>query len=64
MRLLILFVLLTLQVATAWAATRTWDGKYDTENIELTMVYFVPADRRPLHDWRSVPRLAERILAG
>ncbi len=35
------------------AGTRTWDGKYDTQQIEVTVVYFVPADRRPLVDWRD-----------
>ncbi|HIF00801.1 MAG TPA: hypothetical protein EYG03_14660 [Planctomycetes bacterium] len=35
------------------AGTRTWDGKYDTQKIEVTVVYFVPADRRPLTDWRD-----------
>jgi hypothetical protein len=35
------------------SGTRTWDGKYDTSNIEVTVVYFVPADRKPLVDWRD-----------
>jgi hypothetical protein len=35
------------------AGTKTWDGKYDTQNIEVTVVYFVPAGRRPLTDWRD-----------
>lgn len=35
------------------AGTKTWDGKYDTDKIEVTVVYFVPADRRPLTDWRD-----------
>lgn len=33
--------------------TRTWDGKHETESIAVTAVYFVPADRRPLVDWRD-----------
>ncbi len=35
------------------AGTKTWDGRYSTEQIELTVVYFVPADRSPLADWRD-----------
>jgi len=37
----------------ASAETKTWDGKYDTTNIEVTVVYFVPSDRKPLPDWRE-----------
>ncbi|QEF99807.1 hypothetical protein Mal15_38740 [Stieleria maiorica] len=33
--------------------TTTWDGKHDTSIIKLTVVYFVPADRNPLVDWRD-----------
>jgi hypothetical protein len=35
------------------AETRTWDGRYSTEQIEVTAVYFVPQDRTPLPDWRE-----------
>jgi hypothetical protein len=35
------------------AGTKTWDGKHATEDIEVTVVYFVPSDRRPLPDWRE-----------
>lgn len=35
------------------AATNTWDDAYDTSQIEVTMVYFVPSDRVPLSDWRQ-----------
>lgn len=37
----------------ALGGTRTWSGKHDTQNIEVTAVYFVPADRKPLPDWRE-----------
>ncbi|MEK6233161.1 MAG: hypothetical protein N2C14_00460, partial [Planctomycetales bacterium] len=37
----------------ASAGTKTWDGLHDTENIQVTVVYFVPADRMPLPDWRD-----------
>ena len=37
----------------AFAGTKTWDGVHATEQIELTVVYFVPADRQPLADWRD-----------
>jgi len=33
--------------------TTTWDGKYDTSQIEVTVVYFVPSDRQPLVDWKD-----------
>jgi hypothetical protein len=35
------------------AGTTTWDGKYTTQKIELSVVYFVPSDRSPLADWRE-----------
>lgn len=34
-------------------ATTTWDGQHDTSRIDVTVVYFVPADRQPLPDWRE-----------
>ncbi|WP_417744466.1 hypothetical protein [Rosistilla oblonga] len=37
----------------AFAATTTWDGKYSTERIDVTVVYFVPSDRVALPDWRD-----------
>lgn len=46
-------VLLLATACEVLAGTKTWDGKYDTENIEITVVYFVPSDRRPLPDWRE-----------
>lgn len=39
--------------ASGEAGTKTWDGKYDTSKIEVTVVYFVPSDRRPLPDWKD-----------
>lgn len=35
------------------AELRTWDGRHSLERIQLTLVYFVPRDRRPLPDWRD-----------
>ena len=35
------------------SATTTWDGQHDTSHIDVTVVYFVPADRIPLPDWRD-----------
>lgn len=32
---------------------RTWDGQYSIESIEVSLVYFVPADRTPLPDWKE-----------
>jgi len=31
----------------------TWDGRYPIDQIEVTMVYFVPKDRQPLTDWKQ-----------
>lgn len=39
--------------AIASAGTKTWDGRYDTSRIEVSVVYFVPSDRRPLPDWKD-----------
>lgn len=35
------------------AQLKTWDGKYSIDQIEVTMVYFVPKDRQPLTDWKK-----------
>ena len=32
---------------------KTWDGKHAVEQIDVTVVYFVPRDRRPLPDWQQ-----------
>lgn len=41
---------------------KTWDGRYSIREIEVTVVYFVPQDRRPLPDWRErVDYFARRI---
>lgn len=32
---------------------RTFDGRHDLATINLTVVYFVPADRKPLPDWQD-----------
>jgi len=47
------FVLLLAASSAATASTKTWDEKFDTEKIEVTVVYFVPSDRKPLLDWRE-----------
>jgi len=44
---------LCLMSSTLLAGTHTWDGRHDTSRIEVTVVYFVPADRVPLPDWRE-----------
>lgn len=33
--------------------TQTWDAKHATSQIALKVVYFVPADRNPLFDWKD-----------
>ena len=35
------------------AQLKTWDGRYPIDQIEVTMVYFVPKDRQPISDWRE-----------
>ncbi len=37
----------------ALSDTKTWDGRHDTTNIEVTVVYFCPSDRPALPDWRA-----------
>jgi len=40
----------------------TWDGRHAIHRIDVTVVYFVPADRRPLADWRErIAHLADRV---
>jgi hypothetical protein len=42
----------------------TFDGRYDITTIDLTVVYLVPKDRRPLDDWRErVDYFMKRIAA-
>lgn len=35
------------------AQLKTWDGRYPIDQIEVTMVYFVPKDRQPIADWKA-----------
>lgn len=49
---LVVFCLLVRDPSSALATT-TWDGQHDTSHIDVTVVYFVPADRTPLPDWRD-----------
>ncbi len=53
MRYVLAVTLLFAVTSPIFAQTKTWDGKYDTDNIDLTIVYFVPSDRTPLPDWRE-----------
>lgn len=46
-------IMLTGVTTSAYAGTKTWDSRYDTAKIEVTVVYFVPSDRQPLPDWRD-----------
>lgn len=44
------------------AGLKTWDGRHDISKIEVTIAYFVPKDRAPLHDWHDrVSYFAKRI---
>ncbi|VTR99302.1 hypothetical protein [Tuwongella immobilis] len=36
-----------------FADATTYDGRHDLRKIELSVVYFVPKDRKPLPDWRD-----------
>jgi len=47
-----LVILLHSSAASA-VATNTWDGLHDTSRLDVTVVYFVPADRQPLPDWHD-----------
>lgn len=41
---------------------KTWDGRHDISNIEVTIAYFVPRDRQPLPDWHErISYFAKRI---
>ena len=35
------------------AGLKTWDGKHSIDQIEVSVVYFVPRDRVPLADWKD-----------
>lgn len=39
--------------AYASAQLKTWDQKHAIDQIEVTMVYFVPSDETPLVDWKA-----------
>ena len=44
-------------------APHTFDGRYEIGTIDLTIVYLVPKDRRPLVDWRErVDYFAKRLV--
>jgi len=52
----------TLHCNPCAAQLTTWDGKYPIDQIEVTMVYFVPKDRQPLADWKQrLDYYAQRI---
>ena len=40
-------------LASMSTATTTWDEQHDTSQLDVTVVYFVPADREPLPDWQD-----------
>lgn len=57
-------IALALVVAPAADGPRTYDGRHDISKINLTVAYFVPADRKPLPDWRDrVDYYLKRITA-
>lgn len=47
------FVAIALWTSMASAQLKTWDGKHSIERIEVSLVYFLPKDRKPLPDWRE-----------
>ena len=51
-----------LAAPVARAEMRTWDGAHAIDRIVVSVVYFVPADRSPLPDWRDrVDYFARRL---
>jgi hypothetical protein len=48
-----LFFVVLLVSSLSAEGMKTWDAKYSIENIEVTMVYYVPSDREPLPDWKE-----------
>lgn len=52
-RLIACIFLLVAFTVPCQAETKTWDGKHDTSTINVVVVYFVPADRKPLADWKD-----------
>ena len=42
----------------------TFDGRHDISKIDLTVVYLVPKDRRPLDDWRERVELLHEAHRG
>lgn len=53
MRYLLAIAFVFTTASPIFAQTKTWDGKSETDKIEVTIVYFVPSDRTPLPDWRE-----------
>jgi hypothetical protein len=49
----LLLALHVLSGSVLHAGTSTWDGRHETDKIALTVAYFVPSDRTPLHDWQD-----------
>ncbi len=47
------FLAVLLASPLAAGEMKTWDGEHSIEKIEVTVVYYVPKDRRPLADWRE-----------
>ena len=69
---LVPFLVLCLLSSVASAELKTWDGRHSIDKIDVTVVYFVPADRTPLPDWkdrvdyycRRIERFHEREFQG
>lgn len=50
------------QTQHAVAGVKTWDGRHSLDQIDVTLVYFVPSDVQPLVDWRDrVDYFARRL---
>ncbi|MFO0804174.1 MAG: hypothetical protein U0791_13765 [Gemmataceae bacterium] len=57
-------ILVPFLASTVVAKPTTFDGKHDITTVNLTVVYFVPKDRKPLPDWKDrVEYYASRIAA-
>lgn len=51
--LCLIAMLIACQPRACSAQLKTWDGRYSIDQIEVTMVYFVPKDRQPIIDWKA-----------
>lgn len=69
---IVALIAVLVSASVANAELKTWDGKHSIDRIEVSVVYFLPKDRKPLPDWRErldyfqkrIERFHERELRG